>query len=248
MKAASFAVLAVTAVAGGAGSALGALTEFNGPFVESETRIVMNRDGARRVEPVGFGLRGGPITDVYDSLGTIVAAAANANLFLGDNLITTGTGDVREFEFTLFNGSTNAAWTRSDISVLFLEFDGVSTYNVIDQLNFNDVPIGLAAGAFTTFLLEDPGITITNTDIVAAVRFTDVQGIAANQAAQLRTNPVLIGSSANTFHFRENGAPGAFAFVGFASNNNFAYRVAVPAPGALALLGLGGLAAIRRRR
>lgn len=243
MKIAAASVLTLLALSG---TALAEFTTLTGPMAQASERLVLDRAGNASRQPVGFGNRGPAFVDIYDNVNsTALAAGANANLFLGDNVITTGVGDIREFEFSLFNGGT-AIWTRTDISVIFFEFNGLG-YDLLGQLNFNDVTVGLSPGFFTTLTVTDPGITLSNNDVIAAVRFTDVQGIAANQAGQIRSGPVpVIGTSANDI-FVET-APGNFTFAAFPSNNNLMYRIAVPAPGALALLGLGGIVAARRRR
>lgn len=243
MKLVTLSVLALMAAAGGASAAI---TTYTGPISQSDHRIVMDRAGNLRTQPVGFGDRGPAFVDIYDNVNTTaLAGVSNADRFTGDLLNTTGTGAIREFEFSLLNAGT-AVWTRTDISIIFLESDGVGPFNFLGQLDFDNVPVGLNPGFFTTLVITDPGITLTQTEVIAAVRFTDVQGIAVTQTAQIRANPVVVGSSDDTFLVADLGS--GLTFAGFPSNNNVMYRIAVPAPGALALVGLGGLVAIRRRR
>ncbi len=241
-------MLAVMAVVAASGSAMGSLTEFSGPFAQSNDRIVINgRTGAVRTQQAGFADRGGPLTDVYDNVSSpALAAGTNGGNFLGDEVITTGTGTIREFEFSAFNGGT-VPWTRADISIVFFEFDGVSAFNFLAQLDFDNVPLNIAGGGSFGFLtLTDPGVTISNTDVIVALRYRDIVGPAQNQVGQIRSNPPVVGSSDNTFLWGDIGA--GLQPLAFASNNNLAYRIAVPAPGAIALVGLGGLLVARRRR
>lgn len=245
MKIALVSVAALLAISG---TALAELTSYNGPITASSSRYTLNRAGSLLEVPSFVNNRGPAFTDIYDNTVTPLAFGGNGTNFLGDNLITTGTGDIRELEFSIGNSGTGAGTlTRLDIGILIYQFDGVSGYNQIYSNSFNDIAMNLPAGNFTTLTLTDPGVSLTQTDIIVAVRLFDPIGTGATNLFQVRANPVAVGSSDN-----DVAVGNATAITGFATfptgSNNLMYRVAIPAPGSLALLGLGGLAAIRRRR
>lgn len=248
MKIALVSVAALLAISG---TALAELTSYNGSVTASSSRYTLNRAGTLLEVPSFVNTRGPAFTDIYDNTVTPVAFGGNGTNFLGDNLITTGTGDVRELEFSIGNAGAVVAGTgtltRLDIGILIYQFDGVSGYNQIYSNNFNDIAMNLPHGNFTTLTLTDPGVSLTQTDIIVAVRLSDPIGTTGTNLFQVRANPVAVGSSDNDLVVGNTTAITGFAsFAG--TNNNIMYRVAIPAPGSLALLGLGGLAAVRRRR
>lgn len=231
-----------------AGSAFGALESLDGPMQFSGEKMRFERNQWQTL-PGFSSTRGGPITDIYDNTLTPLAFGnGGAGNFFGDNLITTGIGDIRELEFSVGNAGTGAGTlTRVDIQIQVWELDpDALSYFQIGGLAFDNVPVNLAAGQFTSLTVTDPGIALTQTDILVVMRLSDPIGSGLSNLFQIRANPVVIGSSANDLV--TGNATGPTGFGAFASNNNLFYRVAVPAPGSVALLGLGGLIVGRRRR
>lgn len=233
-----------------AGAAMGSLQTIEGPISYSGTRYQLSRVGHLQEVP-SFASTREPIMDIYDNTVTPLAFGGNGTNFLGDELQTTGIGDIREFEFSVGNAGTGAGTlTRIDISIQFWEDDlggnGPADYTFLGQLDFNDVALNLAAGTFTSLVLTDPGISLSQQTVVALVRLHDPVGTGPANLFQVRADPPAVGTSANDIAV--GNATGFTGFAAFPSSNNLWYRVAVPAPGSLALLGLGGLVAVRRRR
>lgn len=231
-----------------AGSASAALESVDGPLRFNGSKLRFER--GQWSEVPAFASTREPIVDIYDNTVTpITFGGAGAGNFLGDNLITTGTGDIRELEFSVGNAGAGAGTlTRVDVQIQVWELDpDALSYFQIGAATFDNIPVNVTAGQFTSLTATDLGISLTQTDILVLVRLSDPVGTGLGNLLQVRANPVAIGSSTNDLVVGNAVGPTGFgAFAG--TNNNLWYRVAVPAPGSMALLGLGGLLAARRRR
>lgn len=209
----------------------------------------------------GFSIENGlpPFTDVYNNLDAPSAPLSfisNTNRFLGDQLLLTSPGSIQEVEITLGNssaGGNTAALTRIDLDLQIYQRTSPTTFDLVTSLNFNDVAItgGLGAGFFTAFTIDlGAGVPVTSNEIILAVKWSDPVGptTGINALRQVLFNPVRIGSSDNTFLWGDIDGDGDIESAAAGPNNNLGYRVAIPTPATLTLIGLSGLAACRRRR
>jgi hypothetical protein len=123
------------------------------------------------------------------------------------------------------------------------------------QTTVNFGPGGLAAGFFSTVSvtgLVGLGINLDTTDIIATQTVTALSG-GTTRIGVASLNPLLAGTSSGTSIYVDSntiggGVAGFYNFGNPIINSNLGYRITVPTPGAMALVGLGGLVAARRRR
>ncbi|MBK7404249.1 MAG: hypothetical protein IPJ41_06345 [Phycisphaerales bacterium] len=166
----------------------------------------------------------------------------------GDNVITQVTGD-----YVTFFGGTPANGLQVDI----LQNNGGTpgaliasqTAAVTGAANFSDTLFGLA-GRRLTANVNIPLAANTN-------YFIMIQPVDLSSGGDWYYQIVSASSNGSDVHMRDGGRGNAGygfsnwtssgAYNGFAGTSGMEIR-AIPAPGALALLGLGGLAATRRRR
>ncbi len=205
-------------------------------------------DGARGTGDVIFSnLQAGFVADRAFSSTDLTAV-------WGDQLSTAGTGRLQEFSFALFNSGTSAG-TLASATVAF-EFFRVSDSSSIGSFSVNTGAINLNAGFFTTLNvtgLDALNIDLDTTDIIVLQTVTALTG-AANRLGVVSTTPTSVGSSVDQLYIDASTVGGGVAgfynvtSAGVAVPFTVGYQVVVPAPGALALLGLGGMVATRRRR
>jgi hypothetical protein len=174
-------------------------------------------------------LRGVP-SDVYDGIAGPYAAFAAAGGVLGaDDYVTTTAGpDFLMAQFLFVGGVTNVGET---IRVNFLDTDE-------NLVNFFTValPVGGSTSLWTITLGAGVG-GIESTFAVPSAGFVSIETVdtATGRFWLTQTLPIIGTNDINVL-----GAPGTH-------NHAFAMRE-VPAPGAFALLTLGGALAARRRR
>ncbi|QOJ00784.1 MAG: hypothetical protein HRU70_09875 [Phycisphaeraceae bacterium] len=125
----------------------------------------------------------------------------------------------------------------------------------IGGFNFSMPALNLAAGgsvrlSFAAESLKALNIFLTD-NIWVSTQFTTITwsgaGSIDNAGIQIR-NPAIIGSSADGIYDVTNSQSINFGGNPLANNAYFIATDNVPTPGSLALLGLGGLVAARRRR
>lgn len=188
------------------------------------------------------------------SPANVATSSLNLNTRWGDTLNMVGTGVLDAFSLTVFNsasGNTGVINTY-DVDVRFYRANDFSFIGgFIGQINFGIN--GLSAGFYSvvTFTgLAGLGVNLDTADVVATqARVAHTGGSIRMGVASLF--PVTIGSSPVTFYKDDPSAPpaGFYVFSGGATPADLGYRVdVIPAPGAAALLGIGGLLATRRRR
>jgi hypothetical protein len=174
---------------------------------------------------------------------------------------------IQTVRFSVFNGNAGTVATRARIRFWFADGAGGAPgtyYNLPGAVGFTFNAFSFASGvtiltgnlgAGLNFASPAPGMTLW-----AGMTFDNVGTATTN--AQLDNfgmgihNPPIIGSSSNNFFQTTN--PGSFfnvanpagAITSFndGTAGNFGWEFVVPAPSSLALLGLGGLVAGRRRR
>ncbi|MCL4221891.1 MAG: hypothetical protein KJZ65_11055 [Phycisphaerales bacterium] len=200
--------------------------------------------------------RGTPIT-IYSNTSSAANAATsslNLNTRWGDTLNMTGTGVLDAFSLTVFNsasGNTGVINTY-DVDVRFYRISDSSFIGgFIGQINFGISALSPGYYSVVTFTgLSGFGINLDTANILATqARVAHTGGSIRMGVASL--SPVTIGSSPVSFYKDDPSSPpaGFYVFSGGATPADLGYRVdVIPAPGAFALLGLGGLVATRRRR
>jgi len=183
-------------------------------------------------------------------------------------------GGAREpfvYTYSFFESGTNNAFTVADLSVGFTDFDN-------DRSNFIGREVLVALGADSVVTASGVDATLNDlsnpADIGRGQQIAGRADIEADPTAvrldpNLSTNGSPINSAVVNFSQTDsfemifmnegfntgNGGAGlvggGFGFTGGAEINFGSLETSttvVPAPGSLALLGLGGLAAMRRRR
>lgn len=205
---------------------------------------------------VSYGTRAG--STVYDSsTGATIAATSSTNMstIWGDETLLTGTGVLEEFSCSIFNsGSSASAMVSTQLGVQFNQMVAGVPGAVIGGFTGN-VTFGspLNPGFYTvvTFTglsgLGTP-VNLSSTDVLVRQQLSATVG--STRAGVVSANPVGVGSSPASFYKDDPSLPPAGFYV-FSSGApaDILYKMnVVPAPSAMALLGLGGLVAGRRRR
>lgn len=241
--------LALFVVAGVAAAASADVAQFGGRiFIDART-------GAQSTAPSGNELG----TTVFDnSGGGTLGAFSSTNLTntWGDDFVATGTGTVDEFSFAVFNsGSSAGPLLTATAQVLFWDDTlAVAPFSPAGfQGGFNgniNFGAGLNPGFYSivTFTgLSGLGINLLDTYNVFTQQITAKTG-TANRLGVVSANPIAIGSGFSDF-YQNPGSAGEGWYTSASGPVNLINKtVVIPAPGALAMLGLGGLVAGRRRR
>jgi hypothetical protein len=184
-----------------------------------------------------------------------LCAAGAAALVSGahaDDLLLVDLTVVNQITITATTGLSAVTVSGSDGTGVYLEnfYSGPRLSGVTDTLVFGDLtnvgnPSSGVPNLFTSGL-TDPGLNIFAWSSDASVTFTAgtqaFQGSATWTLAADDYAEMLAGNTSGNLYFPADNLPdlpGA-QILG-------TYRV-IPTPGAVALLGLGGIAAIRRRR
>lgn len=198
----------------------------------------------------------------YDNSTTAVAAGFSSTDLAsqwGDTLNLGGgwtpyKGVVQDNVMSIFNsGSSAGALLTATIGVDFYRASNGSFIGgyVSGAVSFGT---GLAPGFFTTVSItgiEGLGIDLDEGSVYMIQRIVTKTGTASRMGVVIAGNPT-VGTSPNTMYISSTtvGAPGFYTVSsgGVPTSGNPLYKVVLPAPGAAALLGLGGLMATRRRR
>jgi len=128
--------------------------------------------------------------------------------------------------------------------------NSVSVQSVTPQASYFDLLIGNPASQ--GLLVDIQSVTVTYADIAGIVQFTFAGAVGAVYAQDLPfglqvADPVTISLSSQVTPGSLNiDGDYVYGFTAFGTGEYDA--AAVPAPGSMALMGLGGLVAIRRRR
>jgi hypothetical protein len=201
----------------------------------------------------------GASTTVFSNLQAGYAAdrafsSTDLTSVFGDQLATTGTGRLQEFSFTIFNSGTSAGNLTS--ATALIQFYRASDGSSIGGFTVNTGTLNLGLGFFTALNvtgLDALNINLDTTDIIVTQSLSNIVG-PANRLGLVSTTPTSVGSSIDQLYIDSSTVGGGVAgfynitAAGVPVPFKVGYQVVVPAPGAFALMGLGGLVATRRRR
>ena len=206
--------------------------------------------------------RGSPATVLYSNL-TAPSVAGNAfsqagtTTTFGDRVTLTGTGGaLEEFACTLFN-STTSNTTAITTGTMNINFFRASDNSLLGGFSVPLAPFvgaGLAPGFFT--VISVTGISLAtniNFDTNDVLITQTLSGANGGRNGVVFYNPIAAGSSIQQMYLQGGTANLAAGYYNIGTSPNFlqanpGYFVFIPSPGAAALLGLGGMVALRRRR
>jgi len=195
------------------------------------------------------------IYDVYNNTSSSANAAFSSTDLTsvwGDNVVTVGTGLLKENAFTVYNSSSSAGPLLT--AQVAIDFYRNSDSSYIGGYTTNPISFGggagLAAGFYTIINvtgLDSLNIVLDTTDLIVTQTVLNPTG-TASRLGWASLNPVTIGSSPISF-YADSATVGAAGFYNLSGGTpaNLGYRIAVPEPTTLALLALGGVLALRRR-
>lgn len=242
--------LTALAIAAAAGAAAAGPTLDNGPIHNAGVRTIDlhgNLLGAPRADLTVFSnLEPGYTAERAFSSGETTAV-------FGDQLTLAGTGVLQAFSFTLFNsGSSAGALASAQVAI---DFYRASDGSSIGGFTVNTGNIALGAGFYTVLNVADLaalGLVLDTTDVIVTQSLVSTVG-AANRLGVVSTGAPSIGSSIEQLYIDALDVGSGPGFYNITSGGlpvpfHAGYRVVVPAPGAFALLGAGGVLAARRRR
>lgn len=225
--------------------------------IASETPIGMA--GSYNVDYVTGAVVDNPIGryvgTVYSNTGGTANAAFSStalNSIWGDEMTTVGTGTLDAMSFTVFNSGSSAGVLAS--AVVTVNIFRASDSSFVGGFAIAPFAFNLAQGFFTVLTvsnLSGLGINLDTTGLIVTQQASSVVGSTRMGVALMQ--PVAIGASGTTMYINSStvGAAGFYNLTsgGLPIDADVGYRMdTIPTPGALALLGLGGLAASRRRR
>jgi MYXO-CTERM domain-containing protein len=180
---------------------------------------------------------------------------------IADDLNMTAGGKLGSCGVNIANQGAEA-WANMTGAAGTIRFYRQSNGAFLGGFNFTAPALGAVAVGGSTRLSFGDGalaglnIVLHEPTIFMSVQYTAITGTYASGGAialgdvgmQLR-GPINLGTSADSmFSFGPTPAPGFFNFGGNPLANGGLKVSLVPAPGALGLLGLGGLVTLRRRR
>lgn len=186
--------------------------------------------------------------------GTGATSSTDLNAIYGDSMtMVGGSGKTLDtFKFAIFcsGSSTNPLTSAVETIRFYRQSDGT-------QIGAFTVNIGsLAKGyysVYTVTALSSLNINFDTNDVVVTQKLSSVVG--ATRMGTVFGNNITaaapaLGSTAPGMYISNTATTaGYYTFTNYAANSNAVYQVGViPAPGSIAVLGVAGLAARRRRR
>lgn len=203
----------------------------------------------------GFGSRATAIYSNTAGTANFGTSSNSLGAIWGDEMTTTGTGTLDELQFGVFNSTTGGNTGLFQNATATISFFRASNGSALGSFNVNITNAGLTAGFFTIFTvtnLSGLGINLDTTGIIMTQQLSGVTG-GTNRMGVVSMQPVAIGSTGTSLYVSGaanigGGAAGFYNFGNPVLNGALAAQISIPAPSAMALLGLGGLVATRRRR
>lgn len=201
---------------------------------------------------------------VYDSTNYVTSGApgygaggtstTDLAAIYGDSLSMTGTGTLDSFKFSVFCSSSSTGNLTSATETIRFYRASDSTYIG----GFTTTLGPLTRGSYSTYTvssLSSLGITFDTANVIVTQQLSNVVG-ATRMGTVFGNNttvtaPAIGTTTAGMYMSNSTTGAGFYTFTGYASNSNGVYQVstiAVPAPGAAALIGLAGMITSRRRR
>lgn len=206
--------------------------------------------------------RGSPAAVLYSNLTAPSAAGsafsqAGTTTTFGDRVTLTGTGGaLEEFACTLFNSTTSntTAITTGTMNINFFRASDNSPLGGFSVPLAPFVGTGLAPGFFS--IISVTGISLAtniNFDTNDVLITQTLSGANGGRNGVVFFNPIAAGASIPQMYLQGGTANLAPGYYNIGTSPNFlqanpGYFVFIPSPGAAALLGLGGMVALRRRR
>lgn len=192
---------------------------------------------------------------VYSNTGGTANAAISStalNSIWGDEMTTVGTGTLDSMAFTVFNSGSSGGVLAS--AVVTVNFFRAGDSSFVGGFSIAPFAFNLSQGFFTVLTvsnLSGLGINLDTTGLIVTQQASSVVGATRIGVAMMQ--PVAIGASGPTMYINSStiGPAGFYNLTsgGVPIDADVGYRMdTIPAPGAAALLGLGGLVATRRRR
>lgn len=205
-----------------------------------------------------------PIQTIYSNIDFATTGGvqhSTAGEVIGDDITPaafiapSGGGTVRQVTISIANFGADIVGQDVSLDLVFFRNDGSGiggipiAGSVIGTIAINIPSFNLSGATFGLFSftgLTSSQLSLTSDDFWLGVRFNSVGLSDGTQLGQVFYTGGSIGSSDNTEYFQDSVSANPRFNAG--TTNNFGYEIVVPAPGALALLGLGGMVGLRRRR
>ena len=258
-------ILGLVALAGMSGSAM---ADFNGGDLLATGHFDLG-------SPSSFGGRATPGAS-YSNVDTFLGQAfsnGGAELQSGNTITRMVMDDLHldlgylagqnftQIKFSVANQNTSAVSVRARVRFYLADGAGGTPGTLMAGFTFNAFSFGTGVTILTGNI--GAGLVQPASGVMwAGITFDNNSGASGATLDQLNNfgvglfNPPAVGSSTDDF-FRTNGAGSFLASNPAGAINgafpdgtpgNFGWELNVPAPGSIALLGLGGLVATRRRR
>jgi MYXO-CTERM domain-containing protein len=201
-----------------------------------------------------------------DATGFGFTGAGGSTIYADDILMNKPGGtriDGITFSVVSFNsdgsyaaGTGSGGVVTADLTIALINAgpDGRPDFNSIKAtIAVTGIQIGSFSGGFVTIDVKDLNIVKKDEVMWAAIAYDFVGGPANADGSSLIENCGQLITNAATKGFSEdfffNGATGGLSFFGGNPYANFGWEfTSVPTPGAMAIFGLAGVAATRRRR
>jgi hypothetical protein len=184
--------------------------------------------------------------------GVGATSSTDLNSIYGDDMVMAGTGTLDSFQFAIFCSSSSTGALVSAVENISF-YDGATgtaiggfqvTLGALAKGYFSVITVTGLSGLGINLASNDVVVTQKLSSVVGASRMGTVFGTVANAAPAVGTTP------AGLYISNATSTAGYYTFTGYSTNSNGVYQVGlvnVPAPGALALLGVAGLVGRRRR-
>ena len=194
-------------------------------------------------------------TTVYDNTSSSTSLAfstTDLTMTWGDECVLAGTGILDSFKFSVFNSGSSAGtltgatfrltFTSLSDSTVLGTYDGSVTFTTALGKGFYSV--------ITSTGLASNNINLSTTGPILVTQQVIAKTGTASRLGVVSLSPVTVGSSPNYFYEKGASTPAGW-YTSASGPVNLLYQVnvnAVPAPGAVALVGLAGIITGRRRR